>query len=78
MAQLPRDRKTKLPQQRRFPPPWTVEEYNDTCFVVRDGNGQQLAYIYFEINRAGRASRIVLPLVAVGPCSRCSSSQTID
>jgi hypothetical protein len=24
---------------RRFPPPWTVEEYNDACFVVRDHNG---------------------------------------
>jgi hypothetical protein len=21
---------------RRFPPPWTVEEYNDACFIVRD------------------------------------------
>jgi hypothetical protein len=28
---------------RRFPPPWSVEEYNDTCFIVRDHNGQQLA-----------------------------------
>jgi hypothetical protein len=27
---------------RRFPPPWSVEEL-DACFVVRDGNGQQLA-----------------------------------
>jgi hypothetical protein len=27
---------------RRFPPPWSVEE-QDTCFVVRDHNGQQLA-----------------------------------
>jgi len=25
---------------RRFPPPWSVEEYNDACFVVRDHNGQ--------------------------------------
>jgi hypothetical protein len=32
---------------RRFPPPWSVEEYNDACFIVRDNNGQQLAYIYF-------------------------------
>jgi hypothetical protein len=31
----------------RFPPPWSVEE-QDACFVVRDQNGQQLAYIYFE------------------------------
>jgi hypothetical protein len=29
---------------RRFPPPWSVEEQK-ACFVVRDHNGQQLAYI---------------------------------
>jgi hypothetical protein len=33
---------------RRFPPPWSVEELNDACFVVRDNNGQQVAYVYFE------------------------------
>ena len=32
---------------RRFPPPWTVEE-TDACFIVRDANGQALAYVYFE------------------------------
>ena len=55
MAQLPRDRKTKLPQQRRFAPPWTVEEYNDACFIVRDHNEQALAYVYFE-DEPGRRS----------------------
>jgi hypothetical protein len=39
---------------RRFPPPWTVEE-QDACFVVRDHNGQQLAYVYFE-DEPGRRS----------------------
>jgi len=39
---------------RRFPPPWTVEEL-DACFVVRDHNGQQLAYVYFE-DEPGRRS----------------------
>jgi len=39
---------------RRFPPPWSVEE-QDACFVVRDQNGQQLAYVYFE-NEPGRRS----------------------
>ena len=33
---------------RRFPPPWTIEEKNDACFIVRDKNGQQLGYFYFE------------------------------
>jgi hypothetical protein len=40
---------------RRFPPPWTVEEYNDACFVVKDGAGQKLAYVYFE-DEPGRRS----------------------
>ena len=39
---------------RRFPPPWTVEEL-DACFVVRDHNGQALAYVYFE-DEPGRRS----------------------
>ncbi len=25
-----------LPVTRRFPPPWTVEEHNAACFIVRD------------------------------------------
>ena len=32
---------------RRFPPPWTVEDLG-ACYVVRDHDGQQLAYVYFE------------------------------
>src|SRR5262249_7862416 len=32
---------------RRFPPPWSVEEQS-ACFVVRDANGQQIAYVYYE------------------------------
>jgi hypothetical protein len=39
---------------RRFPPPWSVEE-QPACFVVRDGNGQRLAYVYFE-DEPGRRS----------------------
>ena len=39
---------------RRFPPPGFVEEL-DACFVVRDHDGQQLAYIYFE-DEPGRRS----------------------
>src|SRR5262249_3424809 len=32
---------------RRFPPPWSAEA-QEPCFVVRDRDGQQLAYVYFE------------------------------
>ena len=39
---------------RRFRPSWTVEEL-DTCFVVRDHNGHELAYVYFE-DEPGRRS----------------------
>jgi hypothetical protein len=37
-----------------FPLPWSVEEL-EACFVVRDHNGQQLAYVYFE-DEPGRRS----------------------
>jgi hypothetical protein len=33
--------------ERHFPSPWSVEEL-DSCFVVKDANGQALAYMYFE------------------------------
>jgi hypothetical protein len=36
---------------RRFPPPWTIEEHNDACFIVKDATGQALAYFYFEEER---------------------------
>jgi hypothetical protein len=32
---------------RRFPPPWSVEEH-DECFIVRDADGQALGYFYFD------------------------------
>jgi hypothetical protein len=39
---------------RRFPPPWSVEEL-DARFVVRDQKGQPLAYIHYE-GKAGPRS----------------------
>jgi len=32
---------------RRFPTPWKAEEH-DTCFIVKDHTGLNLAYVYFE------------------------------
>jgi hypothetical protein len=43
-----------VPETRRFPPPWTVEE-TEACFIVKDGSGQKLAYVYFE-EEPGRRS----------------------
>ena len=37
----------------RFPPQWDTEEANAACFIVKDNNGQALAYVYFE-NEAAR------------------------
>ena len=33
---------------RRFPPPWDIEEANASCFIVKDNNGQALAYVHLE------------------------------
>jgi hypothetical protein len=27
---------------RRFPPPWTIEENNNACFIVRDARAAKL------------------------------------
>jgi hypothetical protein len=47
-----------LVTDRRFPPPWSVEEL-EGCFVVRDHSGQALAYVYFE-DEPGRRSAAML------------------
>jgi len=43
------------PAARRFPPPWTLEENNNACFIVRDNTRQALAYFYFE-DEPGRST----------------------
>jgi len=30
-----------MPSRRRFPPPWSIEELNVACFVVKDAGGQK-------------------------------------
>jgi hypothetical protein len=44
-----------MPAPRRFPPPWSIEE-RQACFIVKDGNGQALAYVYFEEEPGRRAA----------------------
>ena len=66
---------------RRFPPPWTVEE-TAPCFIVRDANGQALAYVYYEREPGRRAATHPSPVT--GPAHRrqhhtnFSSSKLID
>ena len=45
---------------RRFPPPWDIEEYDRSCFIVRDNNGQALAYVYFETEHGRRTAAKLL------------------
>ena len=43
-----RERYHPCMSQRGFPPPWTVKQAGDACFIVSDANGQKLAYVYYE------------------------------
>jgi hypothetical protein len=43
---------------RRFPPPWSVEDYNSAYFIVRDHDGQQLPYIYYEEEPGRRIAQV--------------------
>ena len=45
---------------RHFPPPWTVEDSNDACFIVRDKNRQALAYVYYELESGRRTAAYLL------------------
>jgi hypothetical protein len=52
---LPAPAPATMSSARRFPPPWTIEEHNQACFIVRDATGHALAYVYFE-EELGRRS----------------------
>jgi hypothetical protein len=45
--------------QRRFPPPWSIED-NGACFVVKGRGGQKLAYVYYEEEPGRRSSAKLL------------------
>ena len=40
-----------MPERRRFPSPWSVEE-GETYFVVKDSDEQHLAYVHFDDPRS--------------------------
>ena len=46
---------------RRFPPPWSFDEANNACFVVRDHNGHAVAYVNFE-QEPGRRDLAIIRL----------------
>jgi hypothetical protein len=43
-------------ERRRFPPPWTIEDSNDACFIVRDKKRHALAYVYYELEPGRRTA----------------------
>ena len=43
----------------RFRPPWSPIESN-ACFIVKDSDGQPLAYVYFEDEPGRRSSANLL------------------
>jgi hypothetical protein len=45
-----------MTEHRRFPPPWTVEEYRGISYIVRDANNFAVAYVYFESEPGRRAA----------------------
>jgi hypothetical protein len=58
--------------QRRFPPPWSVDELEECFVVVKDANGQALTYVYFEAEPGWRCLRHFRELMR-SPCSRKSA-----
>jgi hypothetical protein len=44
-----------MPEPRRFPPPWSVEE-RPTCFIVKDASGQSVAHVYYEKEQRRRSA----------------------
>jgi hypothetical protein len=44
---------------RRFPPPWSVDEL-EAAFVVKDSAGQKLAFVYYEEDTGRRSAANLL------------------
>jgi hypothetical protein len=59
----------------RCPPPWSIEENNDACFIVRDKNGQALGYFYFEDEPGRRSAAKLLTKDEARHGNRCSRSR---
>ena len=59
---------------RRFPAPWTIDEANNACFIVRDRNGQALSYVYFENEPRGERRPDCLRVTRLGGSRSTSPS----
>jgi hypothetical protein len=53
------DRNTAM-TDRRFLPPWDIEEHHPSCFIARDNNGQALSYVYYETEPGRRTAANLL------------------
>ncbi len=62
-----------MTQNRRFTPPWSVEETR-ACFIVTDNAGQKLAYVYFEDERGVGLRRACSPATKLGASPPTSPS----
>jgi hypothetical protein len=56
-----------VPINRRFPPPWSIEDIG-AAFVVKDAGGQKLGYFYCE-----EEPRRLAGLSTGGRLKRCSA-----
>jgi hypothetical protein len=45
---------------RRFPPPWTIEDHNNACFIVKDASGVNVAYVYYKEEHGRRTAANLL------------------
>ena len=45
---------------RRFPPPWSIDEHKDACFIVQDATGHALAYVLFRVEPGRRSAANLL------------------
>jgi hypothetical protein len=46
----------KIMPTRRLTLPWTFEDHNGACFIVKDANGVAIAYLYYEEEPGRRAA----------------------
>jgi hypothetical protein len=44
--------------ERRFPPPWTLEENNDACFIVKDATGPGAGLRLFRGKKGNRRKTV--------------------